>query len=118
MSADAWETHVRYCSKCSASGPGCSAGRRYYDRALISGGARRETRRSSGRSGPTLDDALARGYRVETDGQDYIVLTKGEPVNHVLHLLASVFTLGLWIIPWIFIAGTGGQTRMTVRKGD
>lgn len=27
--------------------------------------------------------------------------------NHVLHLLATIFTGGLWLIPWMFIATSG-----------
>lgn len=30
--------------------------------------------------------------------------------SHLLHLLATVFTGGLWLIPWIVIASTGHYT--------
>lgn len=32
--------------------------------------------------------------------------------NHILHLLLSIFMVGLWIIPWFFIA----QSNSTKRK--
>ncbi len=37
-------------------------------------------------------------------------------MNHILHLLLSVFTLGLWIPVWILLALTGGeeQVRLSV----
>ncbi|MCH9730148.1 MAG: DUF2510 domain-containing protein [Actinomycetia bacterium] len=35
----------------------------------------------------------------------------GQPVNHILHLLLSVFTLGLWIPFWIITASTSGQKQ-------
>lgn len=31
--------------------------------------------------------------------------------NHVLHLLLSIFTVGLWIIVWIIIAMTNKDAR-------
>lgn len=41
------------------------------------------------------------------------VLT-GQPVNHVVHLLATVFLCGLWLPFWIIMATTGGQKRYSV----
>ena len=35
-----------------------------------------------------------------------------------LHLLISVFTLGLWVIVWLLVAITGGERRKTIRAGD
>lgn len=37
-------------------------------------------------------------------------------MKHILHLLLSVFTLGLWIPVWILLALTGGeeQVRLSV----
>lgn len=39
------------------------------------------------------------------------VVVTGRPVNHVLHLLASVFLCGLWIPVWFVIAARGGEKR-------
>ena len=50
---------------------------------------------------------VGRGYRVESQSEIQAVLVKGKPTNHVLHLLLSVFTLGLWLIVWLIV---GGQT--------
>jgi len=33
--------------------------------------------------------------------------------NHVLHLLLTLFTMGLWFIPWILIASATGTFRCT-----
>jgi hypothetical protein len=42
------------------------------------------------------------------------VIVSGEPVNHVAHLLASVFLCGLWLPVWLLIAIFGGERRGTV----
>lgn len=36
--------------------------------------------------------------------------------NHVLHLLLSVFTVGLWLIPWFIIAGVNERKRINAKK--
>jgi hypothetical protein len=61
-----------------------------------------------------LRDLTFRGYRVETaDGPRAIVLT-GEPVNHVLHVLLTIFTCGLWLPVWLLLIGLGGVKRRQV----
>jgi hypothetical protein len=40
----------------------------------------------------------------------------GRPVNHVLHLLLTVFTVGIWIVPWIIVTANGGEKRYTILK--
>jgi len=49
--------------------------------------------------------------RVEAVTPYSAVVVSGQPVNHVLHLLASVFLCGLWIPVWILLAATGGEKR-------
>jgi hypothetical protein len=34
--------------------------------------------------------------------------------SHVLHLLLTVFTFGLWIIPWSWVTLTAGRPQCTV----
>ena len=58
------------------------------------------------------------GWRVEAQTEYQAVLVRGHRVNHVLHLLISVFTLGLWVIVWLLVAITGGERRKTIRAGD
>lgn len=38
----------------------------------------------------------------------------GEPVNHVLHAILSLFLCGLWVPVWIIIASTNGEKHLTV----
>lgn len=61
-----------------------------------------------------LRDLTFRGYRVETvDGPRAIVLT-GEPVNHVLHVLLTMVTCGLWLPVWLLLVALGGVTRRQI----
>jgi hypothetical protein len=48
----------------------------------------------------------------ETDQQ--AVLVTGHRPNHLLHLILSVLTLGLWLIVWLIVALAGGEKRKTV----
>lgn len=54
--------------------------------------------------------AQSRG-RIESVTPYSAVVVTGRPVNHVLHLLASVFLCGMWIPIWILIAVGGGEKR-------
>ena len=56
------------------------------------------------------DLSLTRG-RIESVSPYTAVLVYGKPVNHVLHLLASVFLCGLWLPVWILIAVSGGERK-------
>lgn len=50
-------------------------------------------------------------WRVETQTDTYAIVVGGQPVNHILHLLLTVLTLGLWVIVWIIVAAGGGEKR-------
>jgi hypothetical protein len=55
---------------------------------------------------------IRRGWRVEsalTPGQ--VVMVHGKRPNHVLHLLLSVFTLGLWLPVWLILAVSTKEQR-------
>jgi hypothetical protein len=58
-----------------------------------------------------VQDAVARGGRIQYADQFSAVVIYGKPVNHVLHLLITILLLGLWLIVWILIALTGGEKR-------
>lgn len=52
--------------------------------------------------------------RVESSTPYAAVVVSGRPVNHVLHLLASVFLCGLWLPIWFVMAMAGGEKRHVV----
>ena len=62
--------------------------------------------------------AVARGARVESQSDAMAVVVFGKPVNHVLHLILSLVTAGLWLIPWIIIAAAGGEKRQMITVDD
>jgi hypothetical protein len=58
--------------------------------------------------------AAARGRRIESQSDYQAVLVTGQPVNHTLHAILTIFTCLLWGIVWAIIAGTGGEKREMV----
>ena len=124
VAEDNWVKHVRYCSDCTEDGPatGCAGGQRYYERA--SPVARAATFRSSTvqrDSHSDLDHAIrtrtVQGWRVESDTGARVTMVRGAKPNHILHLLISVFTLGIWLPVWAIISLTSkGQQRIVLTK--
>lgn len=56
-----------------------------------------------------LSSYLSKGWRIESRTAYTAVLVKGQRVNHILHLLLSLVTVGLWIPVWIFLAAARGE---------
>jgi hypothetical protein len=54
---------------------------------------------------------VANGCRVELQDDFSAVLVSGKRPNHILHLLLSIVTLGIWLIVWIIIAMTSKEHR-------
>lgn len=57
------------------------------------------------------------GARVETQSDYNAVLRYGgKPVNHVLHLILTLITAGLWLVVWVIlaIAASAGQKTFTL----
>lgn len=54
---------------------------------------------------------IAQGYRLDYVHGNTAVITMGKPVNHVLHLILTIVTLGLWGVVWLILALTGGEKR-------
>jgi hypothetical protein len=61
-----------------------------------------------------LQQASARGLRIESQSDFQATLVEGQPVNHTLHAILTVFTCLIWGIVWAVIAGTGGEKRETI----
>ena len=59
-------------------------------------------------------DAVAKGRGIESQGQYHAVIVQGERVNHLLHLILSIITVGLWIIVWLILVVSGGQERRMI----
>ncbi|MXW24759.1 MAG: hypothetical protein F4Z77_00420 [Dehalococcoidia bacterium] len=61
---------------------------------------------------------LVRGWRIENQTDDTVVMISGARPNHILHLLLSVFTLGVWLPVWACIGIFGGERREVLRAKD
>ena len=57
---------------------------------------------------------LARGGRIESQTGSSAVIVRGNRVNHVLHLLLTILTIGIWAIVWLIISAAGGERRRIV----
>jgi len=64
-----------------------------------------------------IRSGVAHGWRVESQSDFQAVLVRGKRPNHILHLLLSIFTLGLWIPVWIFLALVSHERRKVVTVG-
>jgi hypothetical protein len=58
---------------------------------------------------------IRQGWRVESQTDYQAVIVKGNRPNHLLHLLLTLFTLGLWAIVWIAIVALGGEKHGFIR---
>jgi hypothetical protein len=60
------------------------------------------------------------GWKVEsqTDYTAVLFYGKGGKINHILHLLLSIFTLGIWLIVWIIIGLTSQRKTKVISITD
>lgn len=61
---------------------------------------------------------VSSGARVESQSDYQAVLVYGKRVNHILHLLLTIVTAGLWLLVWIPLAILGGEKRELVQVDD
>jgi hypothetical protein len=55
---------------------------------------------------------VTQGARVESQSDYQAVLVRGHRPNHILHLVLSIVTLGLWLFVWLGVIAFGGEKRM------
>lgn len=68
--------------------------------------------------GEKVQRMTVEGWRVESQVDGRVVMVAGRRPNHVLHLLLSIVTVGLWVIPWIVVSVTGGERRRVLTVGQ
>jgi hypothetical protein len=61
---------------------------------------------------------VSRGWRVVSQTQTQAQLVKGKPTNHILHLILTIITVGLWAIVWILMAIFGGEKHRFVAVNE
>ena len=58
------------------------------------------------------------GWTIESQSATQASLARGKNISHVLHLLLTIITLGLWAVVWVLVAAFGGRKTqvLTVDK--
>lgn len=85
--------------------------------ASVPGGASAIAKTGDERKGSlanAIQTQVAGGARIESQSDFQAVLIRGHRVNHLLHFVIGVVTIGLWWIVWIFMAALGGEKRQMV----
>ncbi len=57
---------------------------------------------------------LADGATLESQAGYNAVLIKGKKVNHILHLILSILTAGIWLIVWLLLVITNKRQRIVL----
>jgi hypothetical protein len=58
------------------------------------------------------------GYRVESQTDINAVLVKGKSVSHILHLILSLITFGLWLFVWPLVWYLNREQRLILNVDD
>ncbi len=62
-----------------------------------------------------LSQLLTSGQgRIESSTPYAATVITGQKVNHILHLLISIFACGLWLPVWLVLSQTGGEKRQVL----
>ena len=61
-----------------------------------------------------VQGAVVQGWTIESRSDYQAVLVRGQRVNHILHLILTLITLGFWGIVWIIMVLAGGQKRQVL----
>lgn len=67
-----------------------------------------------------VQDRVAHGWQI-IDKERYlaILMLPAATVNHILHLLLSIVTVGIWLIVWLIVAlGARGEQRIRAEVND
>ena len=60
----------------------------------------------------------AMGRRVESQSDFQAIMVAGKPPNHILHLILTLCTVGVWGIIWLALALLGGEKKELVRVDE
>lgn len=56
------------------------------------------------------------GWRIEAQADSGLVISKpGRKPNHILHLVLSLLTAGVWLLVWLIVAVKGPQPDIRKR---
>lgn len=61
-----------------------------------------------------VQEQLRYGGRIESASDFQVVLLFGESVNHLLHFLIGILTIGAWWIVWLILAVSNRRIRRSL----
>lgn len=61
---------------------------------------------------------IAQGWKVEYQGPDQVVLVSGKKVNHILHLILTLFTGGFWLLVWLIVILANPSKKLMITVDD
>ncbi len=66
----------------------------------------------------TVMTFTAQGWRVQSQTATQAQLVKGHRTNHILHLILTIITLGVWAIVWLAMVILGGEKHKLVSVNE
>jgi hypothetical protein len=78
-----------------------------------------DSERRKGALASAIANEVRQGWHVQSQS-DYqaVMIREGTKVNHILHLILTLITLGLWAIVWIILAVTHKREKREVISVD
>lgn len=61
-----------------------------------------------------VNDSARHGWQIVSQTGSQAQLKKGKPTSHLLHLILSLVTLGIWLPVWIAVAIFAGEKHKMV----
>jgi len=56
--------------------------------------------------------------RVESQTDFQAVLVRGHRINHLLHLILTLLTCGVWVVVWVAMFAFAGEKRFSIRVDE
>lgn len=73
--------------------------------------------RPQGSQNPRVVKLIADGYTIQSEDEHTVVMYRPRRrPNHVLHLILTILTVGLWGLVWILVSVTGQAKTEIVQK--
>ena len=65
-----------------------------------------------------VDSHLRAGWEVESQTAHVATLRRGHRINHLLHLILTLVTCGIWAVVWTGLAIFGGEKHKAISMRD
>lgn len=65
-----------------------------------------------------VSEQVRHGWRILSQTQTQAQLVKGHRTNHILHLILTIITLGVWSIVWLLMVILGGEKHKMISVNE